>query len=91
MTMEYRSCPICYADFIPKNTKHVYCEECKLYRNAEIRAYRESKRPIIVDRLSKVRSVDDIVRDLEAYNKKHGTWLTYGQYVMKLENGWLKE
>ena len=88
--MEYRNCPICYADFIPKQANHIYCEDCRQYRRHEIDAYRESKKPIVVDRVSNIKSVDDIIRDMNAYNKKHGTWLTYGQYVMKLEHGWLK-
>lgn len=64
--MEYRSCPICYADFIPKQANHIYCEDCRQYRRHEIDAYRESKKPIVIDRVSSIKSVDDIIRDMNA-------------------------
>lgn len=37
------------------------------------------------------KSMDEIIRDIKAYNEKHDVFLTYGKYVEMLELGTLKD
>lgn len=89
--LELRKCPICKSEFIPVNGTQTYCKDCRVNRKDDIKLYlaeltkkkKKKKKPV-------VKSVMDICRDLDEYNRKHGTLLSYGKYVEKLNNGTLK-
>ena len=85
-----RTCPICKGEFVPVNGTHTYCKDCRANRKDDIAQYladltakKKKKKPV-------VKSVMEICKDLEEYNRKHGTLLSYGKYIEKLENGTLK-
>ena len=90
--MERKTCalPSCQMVFWADRHDQKYCPECREFRKDEIKRYRR-KRLAEKKRGRPAKSIEDIIHDADAYNRKHGTSYTYGQYVMKLENGWLKE
>ena len=65
------------------------CAEChKVFRNPdenerlcpECNKIRENKKKLKVKAKTN-KTVLQITRELEKYNKEHGTWLSYGKYV----------
>ena len=83
-----RICPICFRMFTP-NTKHQkYCAYCGKHNKYEIKLYAAGllKRPYREnEKLHKMNA------EIEAYNKKHGTCLTYGKYIQYKNAGWLED
>ena len=78
-------CERCGELFGARSKAALYCKECR----AEIarersrenkRKYRAMRKP-----LCEVKPIKDFLRELDEYNRKHGTCLTYGQYVAMLE------
>jgi hypothetical protein len=67
-----------------------YCPDCREFRFDDIRRHRRKLRAEKKKR-GPIKTIDEIIHDADEYNRKHGTSYTYGQYVMKLEHGWLKE
>ena len=67
------------------------CAECgKIFRNPdenerfcpECNKIKESrKKPKQKAKSIKSKSIWQIIRELEKYNKEHGTWLSYGKYI----------
>lgn len=88
------TCKWCNKDFQPTKANQKYCHDCRTKHFREIKASydvtRRRHRVLKVDPLPK-KTLTDIVRDILAYNKKHGTHLTYGQYVGKLYTNTLKD
>lgn len=88
-------CPICKIEFTPVNHTQRYCKDCRANRGKEIakyladerykRKYKEEKRRIFGQK-----SIFDICKDIDEYNRKHGTHLSYGKYVGMMETGTLK-
>lgn len=62
-------CAECKKVFRNPNENERFCPECKKIR--------EKKKP----RKKPTKSLYQITKDLEKYNKTHGTSLTYGEYV----------
>lgn len=89
---EKKVCPICLRSFEVGNSNQKYCDFCKKNRPNDIKEY--VKREYLKKQKKKTlpkESVYQITRDLEAYNKKHGTCLTYGKYLAKKLLGQLEE
>ena len=67
-------CSVCGVRFTSTSRHSEYCSaECSEYgREQKRRAYRKSRslEPLL-----------SICREIDAYNKEHGTRLSYGQYV----------
>ena len=67
------------------------CADCgKIFRNPdenerfypECNKIKESrKKPKQKAKSNKNKSILQITRELEKYNKEHGTWLSYGKYI----------
>lgn len=81
ITFTHKRCKICGRDFIGRSGRRDgYCSaECKkegMKRND--RNYQERKR----ERANRKPNLDKTLREIEAYNKKHGTRLSYGQYQL---------
>jgi hypothetical protein len=55
-------------------------------RNEAARRRKRAKR-----KLSYTKTINDIVEELNDYNERHGTLLSYGKYVSMMENGKLKD
>ena len=88
--MKTRICPNCFATFIPHATNQKFCPDCRDYRMDEIKKYREKQRREKEAR-KKRESIDAVCEELEAYNRKHGTLLSYGKYIALRESGRLKK
>lgn len=89
------TCNWCKKGFQPSNPNQKYCDDCRAKHGKEIKAeYKKTrqrkKRVLKVKPLPK-KTIPEMVRDILAYNQKHDTHLTYGQYVGKLQTGTLKD
>lgn len=74
-TVIYRHiCKVCGARFTSNSRHSEYCSsECSAYdRSAKRHTYRRNE---------SIEAILRICREIEAYNKEHGTHLSYGQYV----------
>ena len=67
-------CAECHKVFRNPNENERFCPDCKKIR--EIR-----KKPKSKVKTNKNKSIWQITRELEKYNKEHKTRLSYGQYV----------
>lgn len=77
--MHTLTCQRCGCDFTHSNTRRLYCSECKEeLQKQRTRDYMRKKRN---GEQRKAQSFSEILAELEAYNKKHKTHLSYGQYV----------
>lgn len=85
-TVYEKTCALCGQPFITKARNAKYCSDCRYKGNIlkmqQLRSERKKRK------LHK--SLDEIMRDLAAYNKEHNTNLSYGQYVSKFERGEIK-
>lgn len=85
-------CPICLKVFTGTKPNSKYCDFCKKNRPNDIKEYVKAEY-LKKQKMKKVpkESLTQVLRDLEAYNKKHGTHLTYGKYVQMKTLGQLEE
>lgn len=66
-------CIVCGKEFVSTNPKAKMCSnECREKRKNEIKAGRRSK--------SKKKTLDELLAEIDEYNRTHGTHLTYGKY-----------
>lgn len=85
-------CPICMKMFERRNANQKYCDFCKKNRPDDIKEY--VKAEYLKKQKNKTvpkESLTQVLRDLNEYNKKHGTHLTYGKYVQMKTLGQLEE
>ena len=83
-----RVCPICLGMFTPRTNRHKFCDECRKNRRYEIQLYRAGLLKPVPRENVKLHAMN---AEIEAYNKKHGTCLTYGKYIQYKNAGWLEE
>lgn len=69
-------CLICGRDFTTGAHNIKYCPNCRGKGENCTRTARRRKH--------KIKSIPEIMRELEEYNRVHGTYLTYGKYVALL-------
>lgn len=81
--MCYKSCKGCGLPFLQTYGQQVYCEDC--------RRCKKFADNVEVNRKPTGKTLNEILADLRAYNKKHNCCLSYGSYVSKLEHGKLKD
>ena len=67
-------CVECGKIFRNPNENERFCPECKKIKEGR-------KKPKQKAKSVKSKSILQITRELEKYNKEHGTMLSYGQYV----------
>ena len=88
------TCPICLRTFTThRNPETIhYCKFCRENRSWDIKQF-QRKMKAMRDREKKVpkESITAVLREIEEYNKSHGTHLTYGQYMYKKTCGVLPE
>ena len=79
-----KKCVICGNLYVPKAHNSIFCPTCRADRTLT-RNYREKKEnPKAKKHLKRNnKSIGEVIRDMEEYNQKHGTHLTYGQYISK--------
>lgn len=82
---QYLTCNKCGKEFTHWNAQKSYCDECstqmKRERNRKFMQKKRGKIPIT----QRNKSLDEIMNDLSAYNKEHGTCLSYGQFVSMIK------
>ena len=85
------TCMDCGRTFIAHTTAALRCEECKKivareatkkWNKKERAKYRQNKKVP-----KPVKSIQEILREMEAYNKENHTKLSYGDYVGLVERG----
>ena len=84
------TCVICGRSFLTSCNNAKYCLECREKYQAEVKkdiAHRSYfKRKIALHNPHPERkTIWDVMRELENYNRTNGTYLTYGQYVLRTE------
>ena len=67
-------CVECYKFFRNPNENERLCPECKKIKENKNKAKQKTKS-------IKSKSVLQVTRELEKYNREHGTRLSYGKYV----------
>ena len=75
-----RECIICGAEF-SGNLNARYCPECR-----EDQAAKQQERERLRAQRRKGKTIEQILCEVERYNRENGTRITYGQYVDKFEN-----
>lgn len=66
-------CIVCGKEFTATNPKSKVCSaECKAKRKNESRAVKKPK--------EEKKTLDEVLKDVDEYNRTHGTHLTYGKY-----------
>lgn len=78
-----KTCQRCGATFYAASGRAMRCEECREVWNKEAQSlydkqYRAEKKA--KSRVAK-KSLSQVLRELKVYNEKHGTHLSYGQYI----------
>lgn len=73
-----RVCPICLGTYTPKTKHQKFCKECRINRRYDIELYRAG---LLRPEPKENEKLHAMQAEIEAYNKKHGTCLTYGKYL----------
>lgn len=90
----YGFCPICEEDFKKSKHNQKYCNDCLENRKYEIYKYAAQQKKIKEERKARqegIKTIDQVIAELEAYNKKHGTCISYGKYVEMMYLGQVKK
>lgn len=79
-------CQICGCVFLAKGNNAKYCPACRkeqqyLQNKKNEQASRIKKKASLL----KSKSLNDLMWELKAYNEKHHTKLSYGEYVAMIE------
>jgi hypothetical protein len=78
-------CIDCGLTFVAKNPKALRCACCR--REAarlQTKEHQEKKR-IYRDSIKPKKSISDVLRELKRYNEEHGTFLSYGEFIVMTE------
>lgn len=74
-----RECRICHETFIAPSFGRVYCSpECKRAGTRETERKRYAAK---MDARRKSGNLDEVLAELDRYNKEHGTCISYGKWV----------
>lgn len=86
-------CVDCGHTFTAFSIRALRCAECKEENLRRVKATKQAKYRSEAYARSKARknvpsiSITEVIKAMEKYNKKHGTRLSYGPYVQKMESG----
>ena len=85
MAFEVRYCIICRKMFIPRGNKQKCCSpECTdINRRNQRKSLRNERDVENTNPTVRRKSIEEFNKEVEAYNKKHGTHLSYGKYELK--------
>jgi uncharacterized Zn finger protein (UPF0148 family) len=84
-------CQICGSEFITKTGKGKYCPICRKEqqrrqnRNNNRAKYEKKKTAKEQPTPHNHKILNDLMWELKAYNEKHNTKLSYGEYVLLIE------
>lgn len=78
------TCEVCGSEFTCRQHNAKYCPGCKedAYNEKQVqwRKRARAKRKSVKVK-QEFKSINEVLADIEAYNKKHGSNLSYGQYI----------
>ena len=84
-------CLRCYGEFESKTHNAKFCVDCRHIvqkeRSREAMRRKRKAGTMAGDLPTVSGSINKILRDMAAYNKKHGTQLSYGKYVEMVRKG----
>lgn len=74
-----KKCGKCGSVFmVPRSSKKRTCEKCKIeYRQ---KVAEECKKPVAKKTQKKYKSMKTIIKEINKYNEKNGTYISYGKY-----------
>lgn len=74
------TCQNCGGEFVARSKHAMYCVDCRpiMQRKRADKKRAEAKKT--VKPLCETQSINAVLCELDTYNRKHGTHLTYGQY-----------
>lgn len=81
----FKKCRTCGKQFVTFNSRKQLCEICG--DKNEIKRSRHEQSKNVKEPAKRKNSLDAKLRELKAYNEEHGTRLSYGQYIAKIESG----
>lgn len=81
-----RTCTQCGKEYYTNSPKKRLCLKCERFNRAEnVRKTNEQYKVYIPRKKAKFKSIYQVIRDVEKYNKEHKTRLSYGQYVATVD------
>ena len=85
------NCMDCGEVFIAYSKKALRCEKCRiLSKKQRSKDWMQKDRAMSKNKTTKMplkKTIREVLRELEIYNKEHKTRLSYGQFVQKMEGG----
>ena len=85
----FKKCRTCGKQFVTFNSRKQLCEICG--DKNEIKRSRHEQSKNVKEPAKRKNSLDAKLRELRAYNEKHGTRLSYGKYKVLLHFGKLED
>lgn len=86
MIVKTFNCSRCGESFGAKSKYVLYCSNCrKEVAKEHSAASRTKKKAAGYKPQNEIKSMKQLLSELDNYNKEHGTYLTYGQYVAMVE------
>lgn len=88
-------CVDCGCEVTAYSTKALRCDECRaahLRRSKAVSQAKYRSTNYIKAKAKKTTphlTIGEVLKAMERYNKEHGTHLSYGQFVQKMESGHL--
>lgn len=76
--MEIKRICLCGNEFVAKSGAAKWCEDCR--REMNMKPTRSKKR------CNKPKTINEVLCEIEQYNKEHGTNLSYGKYFLRGSN-----
>lgn len=73
-------CEQCGCEYEHYSMFRRFCDDCRRQRDAERQRKKYQKNKVETDKKQSVKSISQIARELDEYNRKNGTCLTYGKY-----------
>jgi DNA-directed RNA polymerase subunit RPC12/RpoP len=83
-------CIDCGTEFFSASHQALRCEKCRVTakrKQKEEWKKKANKKHRIPRALPPRKSLMQVLRELEKYNKENGTYLSYGQYIAIIEKG----
>lgn len=81
-------CPLCKTSFEPSRHDQVYCDDCRLNHMKELRAQQHKQKKLNKEKKrNRNKSLQDILTEIDEYNKANNCFISYGKYVAMMENG----
>lgn len=74
------TCQNCGGEFVARTKHAMYCVDCRPIMQRKRADKKRAEEKKVYKLLCDGKSINAVLRELDTYNHKHGTHLTYGQY-----------